>query len=55
MELQTGEPHLCAWEDHGKDLPGSNVKACVRQEGDLKEPAWLQQRQIVPDTSGGFI
>ena len=22
-ELWTGEPHVCAWEDHRADLPGS--------------------------------
>jgi len=26
-ELQAGEPHLCAWEDHGVDPPERDVKA----------------------------
>lgn len=26
-ELQAGESHLCAWEDHGTDSPGRHVKA----------------------------
>ncbi len=29
-ELQAGEPHLCAWEDHGADPPRSYVKAHMR-------------------------
>lgn len=26
-ELQAGEHHLCAWEDHGADPPGRDAKA----------------------------
>ena len=26
-ELQAGESHLCAWEDHGADPPRRHVKA----------------------------
>ena len=51
MEIQTGVPHLCAWEDHGADPPRSYVKARMRQRGDLRQPAWLQQGQIVSDRS----
>jgi len=29
-ELQAGQPHLCAWEDHGADLPGRDVKMHAR-------------------------
>ena len=29
-ELWAGEPHLCAWEDHGADPPGRHAKACTR-------------------------
>jgi len=41
-ELQTSEPHLCAWEDHGTDTPGRYVKAYARLGGDLSEPASLR-------------
>jgi len=51
VEIQTGVPHLCAWEDHGADPPRSYVKARMRQRGDLRQPAWLQQGQIVSDRS----
>ena len=30
-ELQIGEPHLCAWKDHGADPPGSCVETYARQ------------------------
>ena len=29
-ELQAGEHHLCAWEDHGADPPRSYIKAHTR-------------------------
>lgn len=29
-ELQAREPHFCAWEDHGMDPPGADVKVHVR-------------------------
>jgi len=28
--IQAGEPHLCAWEDHGADSTGYHVKAHMR-------------------------
>lgn len=34
MELQTGEPYLCAEEDLGANLNGSNVEAHARQRSD---------------------
>lgn len=40
-ELQTGEPNLCAWEDHRADLHESKA-ACIHiQEGDPRQPTWL--------------
>ena len=54
-DLQTGEPHLCAWEDRGTDPPGSNVKAHTGQGGVLRQPAQLHQGQIVSDQSGGLL
>lgn len=36
-ELQTGEPHFCAWEYHGTDPHGSDVKAHIRQGGDWRQ------------------
>jgi len=54
-DSQTGEPHLCAWEDHGTDPSGRHVKAHVRCGSALTQPAWLQQVQIVPDQPGGFL
>lgn len=35
----THEPHLHAWQDHGMDPPGGNVKAHARQGGDPRQPA----------------
>lgn len=54
-ELQTGEPHICAWQDDGTDPPGSNVKANARQGGELRQAAWLIQGQIVPDQYGVLL
>lgn len=36
-ELQTGEPHFCAWEYHGTGPHGSDVKAHIRQGGDWRQ------------------
>ena len=40
-ELQSSEPYLCAWEDHGIDPPGRDVKAHVRVGSEPRQPAWL--------------
>lgn len=40
-ELQTHEPHLCGWEDHGTDPHEGNAKARARQRDDLTQPAQL--------------
>jgi len=29
-EPQAGEPHLCAWKEHGEDLPARGIRARVR-------------------------
>jgi len=42
-EPQAGEPQLCAWEEHGMDPPGRNVKANMRRGGDPRQPAWLHK------------
>lgn len=38
MELQTGEPYLCARKDLGADLNGSSVEAHARQRRDPGQP-----------------
>lgn len=54
-ELQTGESHFCAWEYHGMDPHGSDVKAQVRQGDDSRQSAWLYLGPVVPDQSGGLL
>jgi len=38
-------------KDHGADPPGTYAKARGRQGGDIGEPAWLHQEQILLDQS----
>ena len=54
-ETQAGEPHFCAWENHGTDPPGRHVKAREGQAGDLRQTAHLHQRKFMPDQSSGFL
>jgi len=37
---------LC-WEEHGAEPPGSDAMAHARQGGDMEEPGWLHQGQII--------
>ena len=48
-ELQASEPHLSAWEDHGRDPPGRYVTAHECWACDLRQPAWLYQGKVTPD------
>ena len=48
--LQAREPHLCACEDHRTDPPSRHVKEHGRYASDLRQPTWLHQGQIVPDS-----
>lgn len=48
-ELQTVDPHFCAWQDHGEDSPESNVKVHAGQGSDLRQPPWLHKGQILPE------
>ena len=50
-----GEPHLCAWEDHGTYPLGSYVKAYEGWAGVSRQTVWLHQGQILPDQSGGLL
>ena len=54
-EVEAGEPHLCASEDHGADPPGSFVKARATCRGDTRQLTQLHPGQIVPDQSGAFL
>ena len=40
-ELQDGDLHLCAMEDHRRDVPGRHVKAHEGRAGDPIQPAWF--------------
>ena len=42
MELQAGERHLCAWEDHGADPPRRRMKAQIKDE------------RVIPGSQQGF-
>jgi len=42
-------------EDHGTDPPRSLAKACGRQGGGLRQPAWLHQGQLLPDQPRGLL
>ena len=44
-----------AWEDHGTDPPRSYAKAHGGQGGDLRQPAWLHQGQVLPDQPNGLL
>lgn len=55
MELKANEPHVCAWEDHRANLPGRDVKTYARCGGDLRQPTWVHQGQIVPDQFNGLF
>jgi len=46
---------LCAWQDHGTDPPRSYAKAHGGQVGNLRQPAWLHQGQVLPDQAYGFL
>jgi len=54
-ELLTSQPHLYAWGDHGTDPHRSCAKAHGGQGGDLRQPAWLHQGQVLPDHTNGFL
>jgi len=54
-ELQAGESHLCAWEDHAAEPPESYVKAYAIIECDPRETACLDQGQIMPHRSDGLL
>jgi len=47
--------HLCTWEYHRTNPPGSYLKADARQGEDPRQSAWIHQGQIVPDQSGGLL
>lgn len=51
-KLQAGGPHICAWEDHGTDTPGSYAKSHTRWG---RQPVQLQQVQTVPDQCRGLL
>ncbi|KAK4822579.1 hypothetical protein QYF61_017165 [Mycteria americana] len=51
----TCQPHLCALEDCGTDPPRSCVKAHGGQGGDLRQPAWCQQGQVLPHQPSGLL
>lgn len=36
-----GEPHLCAWQNHGAEPHKSSVEGCATQGHDPKQSAWL--------------
>jgi len=44
---RVSEEHLCAWDDHGTDSSGSNVKAHAGKGGDPRQSAWLHRGQII--------
>lgn len=52
---QMSELHICAWGDHGTLSPGSYVKTHEGLMSDPTQPAWPQQRQIMPNRSGNFL
>ena len=47
--------YICAWEDHGTNPLGKALKSHVRCGGDLRQPAWLHQGQIMPDQAAGLL
>lgn len=54
-QLQGGEPHLCAQEDHGTDPSGREVIVHEGQAGDLRQPAQLHQWMVMPDQYDGQV
>ena len=42
-------------EDHGTDPPGSYAEDCGREGGDMGQPAWLQQGQVLPAQPRGLL
>jgi len=47
--------HIYTRADHGTDPHGSYPKAHERQAGDMGEPAWLHQGQILLDQPSGLL
>jgi len=54
-DLGNYRPHLSAWEGQGADPPRIYVKALEGWASDIRQPAQLHQRQILPDPSGGLL
>ena len=55
QELLTCQPPLCAWEDHGTDPPTSYATAPGGQGGDVRQPTWLHQGQVLPNQPSGLL
>ena len=48
MELQAGEPHFRAWENHRPDPPGRDIKAHVKGRGDPGQSTRDKGRSCLP-------
>lgn len=47
-DVKVDELHLCTGKDSGMDPCGSYIKIHARKGGDLRQPSWLHQWQIIP-------
>ena len=47
--------HLCAWADHETEPPTGYVKAHGGQGGDIRQPVWLHEGQVLPDQPSGIV
>ena len=48
-ELQSCQPDFGAGEDYGALHPECAHWACEEQPGDQAQPAWVHERQVLPD------